>query len=68
MPGRFFLIRPTSRIADCLDVQDNVPRQSPRRNLQLRQELGVLTGNGLTMVCWGMIPIGRNNIRVRPVM
>ncbi len=68
MPGRFFLTRPIGEIATFLNVKDNVGPQPPRRNIQPGQEVTVLTGEGLKMMRWGMIPVGRVNARGRPVM
>lgn len=68
MPGRFFLTRPVSQIADDLGVLGSLPQQSPRNNIQPGQEVVVLTRDGLTLMRWGMIPVGRVNARGRPVM
>ena len=65
MHGRFFQTRLKSRIADALGVQDNVPRQPRRRNIQSGQEMIVSVGNGLTMMRWGMMPDGPINARGR---
>jgi len=68
MPGRFFLTRPISEIADLLGVSADVPDQPARRNIQPGQEMLVLTQTGLVAMRWGMIPVGRVNARGRPVM
>lgn len=68
MPGRFFLTRPISGIAEDLGVADDLPPQHPRRNIQPGQEVVVLTTDGLSLMRWGMIPVGRVNARGRPVM
>ncbi|KIC37661.1 hypothetical protein RA27_21165 [Ruegeria sp. ANG-R] len=68
MPGRFFLTRPIAEIARFLGVTDRVEGQTPRRNIQPGQDVIVLTGDGLTAMRWGMIPVGRVNARGRPVM
>ncbi len=68
MPGRFFLTRPISEIAEALGVSDDVNSQPPRRNIQPGQEMVVLTEIGLVPMRWGMIPVGRVNARGRPVM
>ena len=68
MPGRFFLTRPLSEIAQALNVPDEVAAQKPRRNIQPGQEVIVLTPDGLKPMRWGMIPVGRVNARGRPVM
>ena len=67
MPGRFFLTRPISRIADDLGVQSDIA-QPPRYNIRPGQAVVVLTRKGLTTMRWGMIPVGRVNARGRPVM
>lgn len=67
MPGRFFLTRPISEIAETLGTPD-VAAQPPRRNIQPGQEVMVLTAGGLVPMRWGMIPVGRVNARGRPVM
>lgn len=68
MPGRFFLTRPMSEIAQALNVRCDVDLQPLRKNIQPGQELIVLTAHGLTPMRWGMIPVGRVNARGRPVM
>ncbi|WP_170414813.1 SOS response-associated peptidase [Ruegeria atlantica] len=68
MPGRFFLTRPMSEIAQALGVRNNAESQLPRKNIQPGQEVTVLTESGLTPMRWGMIPVGRVNARGRPVM
>ncbi|MEX0329601.1 MAG: SOS response-associated peptidase [Ruegeria sp.] len=68
MPGRFFLTRSMSEIADMLNVANEVPAQPSRRNIQPGQEVVVLTRTGLKPMRWGMIPVGRVNARGRPVM
>jgi len=68
MPGRFFLTRPLSDIAGQLGMQDSLPPQPPRRNIQPGQEVVTLTTEGLQLMRWGMIPVGRVNARGRPVM
>ncbi|SDX11068.1 Putative SOS response-associated peptidase YedK [Ruegeria halocynthiae] len=68
MPGRFFLTRPVAEIALFLNVEDDLGPQPARRNIQPGQEVTVLTGDGLTTMRWGMIPVGRVNARGRPVM
>lgn len=67
MPGRFFLTRPMSEIASYLGASDGIA-QEPRRNIQPGQEVAVLTKDGLGLMRWGMIPVGRVNARGRPVM
>ncbi len=68
MPGRFFLTRPIGEIAQLLNVKDDLGPQPARINIQPGQEVIVLTDEGLKMMRWGMIPVGRVNARGRPVM
>lgn len=68
MPGRFFLTRPMSEVAQILGISQDVAAQPPRRNIQPGQEVVVLRKNGLVPMRWGMIPVGRVNARGRPVM
>lgn len=67
MPGRLFLTRPVSQIAAFLDVASDIS-QPPRHNIQPGQEIVVLNKDGLSLMRWGMIPVGRVNARGRPVM
>ncbi|WP_170606112.1 SOS response-associated peptidase [Ruegeria arenilitoris] len=68
MPGRLFLTRPVSEIADALSTQNTMSTQPPRRNIQPGQEVIVFNGDNLVLMRWGMIPVGRVNARGRPVM
>ncbi len=68
MPGRFFLTRPISEMAQYLGVPATLPPQPSRRNIQPGQEVVVLKAKGLASMRWGMIPVGRVNARGRPVM
>ncbi len=67
MPGRLYLTRPVSQIAVFLDVASDIS-QPPRHNIQPGQEIVVLNKDGLSLMRWGMIPVGRVNARGRPVM
>lgn len=68
MPGRFFLTRQSTRIAEYLGLRHDGHDQAPRYNIQPGQEMIVLTANGWESMRWGMIPVGRVNARGRPVM
>ena len=69
MPGRVFLTSPIAAVADALGVAvDPVADESPRQNIAPGQEVVALTGDGLTRMRWGLIPVGRVNARGRPVM
>lgn len=67
MPGRFFLTRHCTEIAAVLGVAE-VPEEAPRENIKPGEELTVLTSGGVSRMRWGMIPVGRQNARGRPVM
>ncbi len=69
MPGRFFLTRNLAKIEAELGVSAaDLPPHLPRLNIAPGQDVVVLTGDGLRMMRWGMIPVGRVNARGRPVM
>ncbi|WP_170332253.1 SOS response-associated peptidase [Ruegeria arenilitoris] len=68
MPGRFFLTRPISDIAQFLGVSETPDAQPARKNIQPGQDVLALTRDGLVSMRWGMIPVGRVNARGRPVM
>ena len=69
MPGRIFLTRRPVDLA--ADVAVPLPERVdwlPRRNIAPGQEVVVLAADGLRMMRWGMIPVGRVNARGRPVL
>jgi putative SOS response-associated peptidase YedK len=69
MPGRFFLTRGLAKVEAELGVSAaDLPPHLPRLNITPGQDVVVLTGDGLRMMRWGMIPVGRVNARGRPVM
>lgn len=69
MPGRLFLIRPIAEIAAWCAAEGEVPEQSPRRNIAPGEGIVVLTPERrLSLMRWGMIPVGRKNARGRPVL
>ncbi len=69
MPGRLFLTRPISEIAETLGVAEGqIADEGPRRNIKPGEDVTVLTDTGLMTMRWGMIPVGRVNARGRPVM
>ncbi len=68
MPGRLFLTRPISQIAEVLNVSSGGLDEPPRQNIQPGQDVVVLTSDGLSKMRWGIIPVGRVNARGRPVM
>ncbi|NNE54241.1 MAG: SOS response-associated peptidase [Sulfitobacter sp.] len=69
MPGRLFLTTSIAAVAKSLGADGSVVAdQAPRRNIAPGQEIVTLTGEGLTLMRWGIIPVGRVNARGRPVM
>ncbi|SFT38364.1 SOS response-associated peptidase [Sedimentitalea nanhaiensis] len=69
MPGRVFLTDPPAAIAAALGVSSDPMADEPsRHNIAPGQQVIALTGDGLTRMRWGMIPVGRVNARGRPVM
>ncbi len=68
MPGRLFLTRPISQIAEFLNVSSSGLDEPPRQNIQPGQDVVVLASEGLSKMRWGIIPVGRVNARGRPVM
>ena len=69
MPGRFFLERPLTEIADWMGPDVGVASNQPaRRNISPGEEILVAQGGTLGLMRWGIIPVGRKNARGRPVM
>lgn len=70
MPGRFFLDETTDVLADLLSARPDADvMPTPRRNIAPGQQIAVLTPDRqLTLMRWGIIPVGRKNARGRPVM
>lgn len=68
MPGRLFLTRPIGELSDWLGVASPGPEQPPRRNIAPGQQVVAYGPKGLTLMRWGIIPVGRVNARGRPVM
>ncbi len=68
MPGRLFLTRPISQIAEFLNVSLGGLDEPPRHNIQPGQDVFALVSGGLSKMRWGIIPVGRVNARGRPVM
>ncbi|MDF1726840.1 MAG: SOS response-associated peptidase [Sulfitobacter sp.] len=69
MPGRLFLTRPLSKIAEELGLRSGDPEETgPRWNIAPGQMVPTLTQTGLGPMRWGIIPVGRVNARGRPVM
>ncbi len=68
MPGRLFLTRPISQIAEFLNVSLGGLDEPPRHNIQPGQDVVALVSGGLSKMRWGIIPVGRVNARGRPVM
>ncbi len=70
MPGRLFLTTSVPDVARELGVvpEPDAADTPPRRNIQPGQDVMTLTQAGLSLMRWGMIPVGRVNARGRPVM
>ena len=69
MPGRLFLDLSGPQLADRLGREAGaVAAEVPRRNIAPGQQIVTLTGDGLGLMRWGIIPVGRVNARGRPVM
>lgn len=70
MPGRFFLNASTAALAESLAAMPDADvMPTPRRNIAPGQQIVVLTPDmRLSLMRWGIIPVGRKNARGRPVM
>jgi len=69
MPGRYFLTTPIAEVAEWMGLDPgSCGNQPPRRNVSPGQEVVVGVPDGLRMMRWGIIPVGRKNARGRPVM
>lgn len=69
MPGRLFLTRDLDEIASWMGAQAQGLEITPRKNIAPGEEIVVCDADRrLTLMRWGMIPVGRVNARGRPVM
>lgn len=70
MPGRLFLTEGLEEIAQFFGADPGaLAPQPPRLNVAPGQDLVVVApGPCLTLMRWGLIPVGRVNARGRPVM
>ncbi len=69
MPGRFFLDLTGAELAREMGLAAEGIAEEPRRqNIAPGQQIVTLTAEGLSLMRWGMIPVGRVNARGRPVM
>ncbi len=69
MPGRLFLTRPISEIAEFVGAKTEGAANYPRHNIAPGQEVWTIAkGPALRSMRWGLIPVGRTNARGRPVM
>ena len=69
MPGRYFLETPMAEVAAWMGLAPGTCGNQPaRRNVAPGQEVAVGTTDGLSLMRWGIIPVGRKNARGRPVM
>ncbi|MGR3492885.1 MAG: SOS response-associated peptidase [Shimia sp.] len=67
MPGRLWLERPCSEVAQALGATSDV-EDAPRHNISPGQPIITFCEGRLTHMRWGIIPVGRTNARGRPVM
>ena len=67
MPGRFILITSVAQIAETAGVAA-IEAQPERRNVAPGQQVVTLGTDGLSLMRWGIIPVGRVNARGRPIM
>lgn len=69
MPGRLFLDLNGEELADALGVPAaGLEAEPARQNIAPGQQIVTLTTQGLQLMRWGIIPVGRVNARGRPVM
>jgi putative SOS response-associated peptidase YedK len=69
VPGRLFLTAPVEEIAAALGTAaGELADQPPRRNIAPGEEILTYGKDGLALMRWGIIPVGRVNARGRPVM
>ena len=69
MPGRLFLDLDGAALAARLGVDDaHVAAPKPRQNISPGEQIATLGPDGLQLMRWGIIPVGRVNARGRPVM
>ena len=69
MPGRLFLTRDLAEVAKWMGATAHGLETSPRKNIAPGEEIVVCDADRrLTLMRWGMIPVGRVNARGRPVM
>lgn len=68
MPGRFFLERDLAQVISFFPGQGFNGPYAPRRNIAPGQDILVATSDGVSLMRWGIIPVGRKNARGRPVM
>ena len=69
MPGRLFLSLSGPEVAGALERDGaEIADQLPRMNIAPGQQIVTLDGQGLGLMRWGIIPVGRVNARGRPVM
>ena len=69
MPGRLFLRLSGPEVAEVLALDGaKVADEAPRANIAPGQQIITRTEAGLSLMRWGIIPVGRVNARGRPVM
>ena len=69
MPGRLFLELSGPELAQALGQDGTaIAAELPRRNIAPGEQIVTCTREGLCLMRWGIIPVGRVNARGRPVM
>ncbi len=69
MPGRFFLELTGPKLGAALGLESAAIAAEPvRHNIAPGQQIVTLGPDGLGLMRWGIIPVGRVNARGRPVM
>ena len=66
MPGRLFLTATQAEVSAF--ARADLPPLTPRVNIAPGEDVLTLTSDGVAMMRWGLIPVGRKNARGRPVM
>lgn len=69
MPGRLFLDQTGEALGAALSLEHGaIADQKPRQNIAPGQQIITWTNDGLGLMRWGIVPVGRVNARGRPVM
>lgn len=69
MPGRLFVDLTGAAVAAELGLDASpIDAEQPRQNIAPGQQIIGWTEDGLSLMRWGIVPVGRVNARGRPVM